>query len=404
MSAEQLPWRDEYLLEHFQRFDRLLQRYLPLWREQAFQQPQLPWEQQFPGLASSLRNMEFTDAERLAENANELAQRLSEFVPDAITIYNACQLSPLSAGELPQLAEGYTVPGRKWQQINAFAACVPNRDAPLLEWCAGKAHLGRFLASVQRRVVAALEWNAELVAAGTELAQRENLAVHMHCVDVLAPVGASFISREHDVMALHACGQLHVQLLKSCATQQPQIITLAPCCYHLGADARYQALSRSATDSRLQLTMADLHTAVRDSVTSPQRVQLQRKKLQAWRLGFDLWQRETRGIDSYLATPSRPLSVLKAGFVTFCQELSALNAIEAPTAARCEYYERMGWQRLQAVAGLDLARMLFRRPLELWLLLDRALFLREHGYRVELGTFCERQLTPRNVLLRAQRL
>ncbi|MNY82370.1 hypothetical protein D3C86_2244270 [compost metagenome] len=48
-------------------------------------------------------------------------------------------------------------------------------------------------------------------------------------------------------------------------------------------------------------------------------------------------------------------------------------------------------------------RGLFRRPLEVWLLLDRALYLQEQGYAVRLGTFCDYRLTPRNLLLLAER-
>ena len=53
--------------------------------------------------------------------------------------------------------------------------------------------------------------------------------------------------------------------------------------------------------------------------------------------------------------------------------------------------------------NLELVRGLFRRPLELWLVLDRALFLSERGYEVQLGEFCDSHLTPRNLLLLAQR-
>jgi hypothetical protein len=396
------PWRDEHLLEHFQRIDTFLKNYQSLWRPQAFQHPHLPWEQQFPELARALRIIDFTRAEQLAEDDTALAQYLMAFLADATAIYNACELPLLSADELPELMEGRAVPGRKWQQIKAFAACVPASAAPLLEWCAGKAHLSRLLARVQQREVEALEWNAELVAAGTALAQREKLPVHIHCADVLALASSTLVLAGHDVIALHACGQLHIQLLRTCAERRPRTLTLAPCCYHLIAIEYYQPLSQPANAAELLLTGADLHTAVRDSVTSPQRVRRQRKMLQAWRLGFDLWQREVRGIDTYLATPSRPLSVLKNGFPAFCSELAALHNIAAPAADRCEHYQRAGWQRLHEIAGLDLARVLFRRPLELWLLLDRALFLREHGYNVELGRFCARQLTPRNVAIRAR--
>ncbi|MNG29795.1 hypothetical protein D3C84_1152830 [compost metagenome] len=53
--------------------------------------------------------------------------------------------------------------------------------------------------------------------------------------------------------------------------------------------------------------------------------------------------------------------------------------------------------------NLELLRNLFRRPLELWLVLDRALFLEEQGYRVRPGLFCDYPLTPRNLLILAER-
>ena len=53
--------------------------------------------------------------------------------------------------------------------------------------------------------------------------------------------------------------------------------------------------------------------------------------------------------------------------------------------------------------NLELVQGLFRRPLELWLVLDMALFLQDQGFSVQLGEFCPQQLTPRNLLLVAER-
>jgi hypothetical protein len=48
-------------------------------------------------------------------------------------------------------------------------------------------------------------------------------------------------------------------------------------------------------------------------------------------------------------------------------------------------------------------RAAFRRPLEVWLALDRAVWLADQGLEVAVGTFCERPVTPRNVLVSASR-
>ena len=65
--------------------------------------------------------------------------------------------------------------------------------------------------------------------------------------------------------------------------------------------------------------------------------------------------------------------------------------------------EAAGWERLAQVRNLELVRGLFRRPLELWLVLDRALYLSDNGYEVQVGEFCDSQLTPRNLMVLAQR-
>ena len=74
-----------------------------------------------------------------------------------------------------------------------------------------------------------------------------------------------------------------------------------------------------------------------------------------------------------------------------------------PAAIDWPLWERRGFQRLAEVRNLELLRGLFRRPLEVWLVLDQALFLQEQGYSVTLGTFCPASLTPRNLLLSAEK-
>ena len=123
----------------------------------------------------------------------------------------------------------------------------------------------------------------------------------------------------------------------------------------------------------------------------------------AWRLAFDLLQRQLRSIDEYLPTPSLPPAWLDKSFANYCQDLAALKQLPTPAKQDWQQLEQQGWQRLAEVRNLELLRGLFRRPLELWLLLDRALYLQEHGYTVRLGTFCSRQQSPRNLLLLAER-
>ena len=87
----------------------------------------------------------------------------------------------------------------------------------------------------------------------------------------------------------------------------------------------------------------------------------------------------------------------------FCSDLAAHHGLQLPEPASWEQLEQQGWQRLAQVRNLELLPGLFRRPLEVWLLLDRVLFMQEAGYRVRLGQFCPTQLTPRNLLILAEK-
>jgi len=94
---------------------------------------------------------------------------------------------------------------------------------------------------------------------------------------------------------------------------------------------------------------------------------------------------------------------MPAGFADFCRWAAQQKGLTLPEQVQWEGWEAAGWRRLAEVQRLELVRHLFRRPLEVWLVLDRLMLLEEAGYRVRLGTFCERELTPRNLLIRAMR-
>jgi hypothetical protein len=122
----------------------------------------------------------------------------------------------------------------------------------------------------------------------------------------------------------------------------------------------------------------------------------------ARRLGFDQLQRELRGLDEYLPTPSLPARWLDKPFADYCRELANLKGLSTGEQD-WSTLEAHGWRRLAEVRNLELVRGLFRRPLEVWLVLDRALFLGENGYKVDVGTFCDPALTPRNLMVLAER-
>jgi hypothetical protein len=395
----------EDLLARFTALDTFLTAHEALWKPRPFTHLQLPWEASYPELAVWLRGRSLDEAES-AHNHPELLH-----APEPFASLAAMSVALSAVDELPAHAleaAGHRlnvdVPGRKWQQIEAFASRLQFSNTPRhwLDWCSGKGHLGRRLLQPGQQLTC-LEYDPALVASGQALSQRHHLhALHVE-QDVLASDAASLLQAEHTPVALHACGDLHVRLIQLASAAGCKQLAIAPCCYNRISLPEYTPLSSAAEGSALQLSLDDLALPMSETVTAGARVRRQRDTSMARRLGFDLLQRQLRGIDEYLPTPSLATAWLDKPFAEYCHHLAALKELSTIGPQDWTALEAAGWQRLAQVRNLELLRGLFRRPLELWLVLDRALFLAEQGYIVRLGTFCETPLTPRNFLLLAER-
>ncbi len=388
------------------RLTELLSRWQPLWCPLPFQYRHLPWPDDFAALGDALLGLSEQDVVRL-QAAPYHASPLAEWLPVAeLEVLVDLPILSAPAASLP-CEWGQHVGGRKWRQIEAFVeqVCLGPGES-LVEWCAGKGHLARTLARRHDADVTGLEWQATLCDKGRQLAQRQGVTVKMRQQDVMGSVIATPLTAQTHIVALHACGDLHVRLLELAAeTESP--VTLAPCCYQRTRDAVYRPLSRRAKAlseaHHLTLSREDLAMSVQETVTAPGGVQRGRERANAWRLGFDELQRQVRGIDAYLPVPSLAYGRMPDDFAGFCRWAARQKGLPLPSGVDWAALEAAGWQRQFRVKRLELVRHLFRRPLEVWLALDRMMLLTESGFDAELGIFCDRELTPRNLLLRASR-
>lgn len=396
------------LQQAFAQLSQLLQVYQPLWQQQAFVERHLSWADEHSDLYEYLLGLDDSLLRELQNKPSLLLQSLQSQVAGLSNLAPFYDWPWLKSRELAPVDRFYPqgIPGRKWLQLQAFSQKLKPNSPSYVDWCSGKGYLGRYLSAVDKQPVHCLEWDAGLVELGREYCRQYQVKFSQQ--DVLMPMVSEHLEEAQHVVALHACGDLHQQLLKLGAAARVEGISLAPCCYQKTTHKIYHPLSKLAKNSGLELSKADLHSAVQETVTAPLNVQKKRRLLQTWRLGFDLWQRDVQGKDEYLSTPSLPQSSVNLGFVGFCQKLAQLSGLDEKQGdfggSDISSYEQKGWQRFEWAERMDLARQVFRRPLELWLVLDKALFLEEQGYSVEVGQFCERDLSPRNLMIQAQRL
>ena len=442
--------RQDRLRAHFIQLDKLLEQSRALWQVRAFEAKALPWAAQFPRLATTLWALDDAVLDTLDAEQSVLVDALSPALKQDLAALGldwdlsllTLSFAELSLGsdidsdigfdigsdissndietatspciDLTELAHfSAHIKGRKWEQITAFVQHLPDAGLPVLEWCAGKGHLGRLIAKARGVDVLSLEWQAMLCEEGQAFADKWQLSQHFICADAFAIEGNACENTAHQTnpfcaqqqaVALHACGDLHVRLLQLAAAAGTQALAISPCCYHLIQANQYQGLSTLAKHSALRLSRHDLQLPLQQSVIANPKQQALRHQEIAWRLGFDALQRSCRGIDAYLPLPAIKQSQLSGEFAEFCHWAAAQKAVTLDADCDFDAWLEIGKQRQRLTRRIDLAAHLFRRALELWLILDRCCFLQESGYRVTLREFCANRVTPRNALILAQKL
>ena len=375
-----------------------------LWQPNAFRSPRLAWEETLPDLSAALRALNPAAIARLQSDPLAHDQFLAPWFP--VARWRELEQVAIAA-QRPLVPwprdDDRDVPGRKWSQVLSFAAAVePAQRLRCVDWCAGKAHLARALALQWGNPgFVALERDRALVEAGASLAGRAGLDVRTVGCDVMGDGVRKWFEYPAHLLALHACGPLHRRLLDLVLAAAAPALSLVPCCYHLGTDGRLPR-SLAGRECSPGLGVDDLRTAVQESVTAGGHARRRREKLQAWQLGVDALLRDDDPGSEYRPLPSVPAAVLAGDFAGFCEFVAERKGLRLPQKLRHAHWEARGLQRFWEVSALDLVRQRFRRLIELWVVLDLAVALEEAGYRVRLETFCERRVSPRNLLLQAR--
>lgn len=382
------------------RLDALLLRHQPWWRFNAYAGAAATHLDNHKSLRDYLHSLSPAEIHNLQGDDQGLLTALRPHFEPATELAELINIPPAGPPLSPQ-EPPKGIPGRKWQQINAFIAAHTNMHLPILEWCAGKGYLGEAISQHYQLPVTALEIDPQLVAAGNARAKGDSPLRQIIRCDVMSNDVHQQLTPTQHLVALHACGGLHQRFLRLAVAHNSPQLSLAPCCYHRFNDT-YTVLSQQFKNSALHLSSSDLRSAVRQTNTARHGETSARRTLQAWHLGL----REllpVLGADKTAALRSLPQHWSKRSFAEFTQaQLDHKNIRHALPSGLADF-ELAGWQQLHRAEAIDLLRMAFRRALELRCVLDSLLYLQEQGYQCSLSEFCSASLSPRNLLIQAQK-
>lgn len=378
----------------------VLRQYQDYWRPAPFWQRHPAWCDSTPDLAAAVMALNDAETEILAADNARLWRWLARYMPDWAHFAELCALPAPRHDPIPDFGRrSWHIPGRKQAQIQAFADVLGEPVAAIVEWCSGKGHLGRHLGSQWRLPVLSLELDADLCAAGQDFADQMTLDQTFLQADALAPDSAAHLAQRHAV-ALHACGDLHRALLVGAKAHGAAAIDLVPCCYYRINTPCYQPFNPEAD---VPLSQSDLHLAVTETTTAGGRERRQRDVAMALKLGYLAWCHDHGDVSRQAGLKPVPAAWNRRPFADYVQAMAARDGLGCDARADWQAYAETGRTRQKEVMRLSLIRLAFRRPLEIWLALDQALYLERAGYAVTLREFCAPGLTPRNLLLSARR-
>ena len=393
----------------FQTLDSFLNQHQVYWRSEPFhlcQQDELPWRDHNEALFIWLQALNEQQIQAYKEQPESLVKELNAFFPDLNSIVEAIELPTLSHKGL-DLPKGTDtgIPGRKLEQIMSMSEAVLHHHSgsEWLEWCSGKGFLGRILSQQSQQKVTSFEWQQSLCDSGQAIANAQMLPMHFVQGDAFSAESDAVFNPHQHAVALHACGDLHVTLLNKAVSHELPAVTISPCCYHLIQSEQYQAMSQAAKSSELKLSKSDLRIPLQETVTGGERVKRHRELEMSFRLGFSQLVKRELGLIEYQPVPSIKKSELSEGFESFCWWAADKKSLILSDQVDFDFYERLGAQLFWNMERLSLVQQVFRRPLEMWLALDRALYLEEQGYQTSIEQFCERHITPRNILIRGRK-
>ncbi|MEQ4203967.1 hypothetical protein [Actinopolymorpha sp. B9G3] len=164
-----------------------LEAHQAYWHPSPFHVRRPDWCVARPELADAVLGIDSLTVETLSHDPDACRDWLTPWLPVVDTLGRLVNLPPLPVRDLPAMPPRLDrrIRGRKRDQIEAFAAHAPPAQGPLLEWCAGKGHLGRRLAIADRVPVQSLEIDPKLCADATQLAERAGIDQTVLCADAL---------------------------------------------------------------------------------------------------------------------------------------------------------------------------------------------------------------------------
>lgn len=364
-----------------------------------------------PDFLDSTRDLAPQDLYELARNpwAFPIPKSLETFI-GSVGIFSQLDQRSGKFTIPPNLAKNLTP--KKRHEIESIVGLLKTaKPGQVLDIGGGCGHLARTLAKIYHWRLGTFDQNPVLQEAGIEYAKaagcQERIQFHLGSFpkDFSRELLAQFAKPTALSIGLHTCGPLAWSHLES-AGSSGRLLNFG-CCYELLNPATETNRSRLAQEHPLPYNREALFLITRGGLHSTPKGFLHQQDVLEKRYTFDLLLRETGHAAKARAVGTAPDALYRLSFSGYVQNRLAALGIEPygllGSPEGLENYRKSKKETLRAMLLATLLRNLIARPLELSLLIDRALYLAQKTApgvpEVELFEVFSSEISPRNMAI-----
>ncbi len=292
--------------------------------------------------------------------------------------------------------------------VNTFYA--ENHIDKIVDIGGGIGHLAQSLANHYQLKTTSLDMDPVMQQTGKERQSNNQVEYIQVKVDVDNETFKSVLSNNSMTLGLHTCGPLaNHQIKASCAQNIKGLISFG-CCYEkLQHDSQSQNISQSAKNLKAPITFNyfALTLATRAHRKMHEKDYELKLKVKYFRYAIHVLLHDEYEIKELVSLGNSSPKLYDESFGNYViEQFRRINLPLRHTKDELDAYyanpilQDLIWNMLTA----GLIRNAFGRLMELYILIDRALYLEEHGYSVQLLEFFDEPVSPRNLGIVARKI
>jgi len=204
------------------------------------------------------------------------------------------------------------------------------------------------------------------------------------------------------LLGLHACGDLSVELLESFKKSHHKGFLNYGCCYHKLSEHNLN-LSKLAKKNPLNFTNHSLTLAAKSYKSKSKEEMKLRDKVKLFRYGLHIYLKDQFDLD-FISIGNGTKKDYDGVFSDYAKKYAG-NYLEATSKEELETFIQSNStkEKINLLQSLGIIRSHLARLIEIYLILDRALYLKENGYQVQVTETFDKDISPRNISLWALR-